>query len=139
MSAYVLLYDGDCAFCRTWVERVARRDRRGRIRFVPFQEIDPASYGIERSALESAMHLVGPGGRVWKGAAAGREIARFLPGWRWAWYALGIPGALPMAQRAYDWAAHRRHRLGCGSAYCRRGHRPLREVPFEKGRIINNC
>lgn len=118
---YTLLYDGDCAFCRTWVERIRRRDPRRRIALVPFQEVDPKSYGLRRSDLEEAMHLVAPGGRIWRGATAAREVLALLPRWRWASWLLRAPGALPIAQRVYDWIARRRHRFACGSGVCRRG------------------
>lgn len=118
---YTLLYDGECAFCRTWVERLRRRDRRHRIALVPFQEIDPTSYGLRRSDLEAAMHLVAPDGRAWRGADAAREMLALLPSWRWASLLLRVPGALPIARRVYDGIARRRHRFDCGSGVCRRG------------------
>lgn len=118
---YTLLYDGECGFCRSWVERIRRRDGRHRIALVPFQEIDPTSYGLRRSDLEAAMHLVAPDGRAWRGADAAREVLALLPGWRWAALLLRVPGALPIARRVYDWIARRRHRFDCGSGVCRRG------------------
>jgi hydrogenase expression/formation protein HypE len=118
-----LLYDGDCAFCRAWVDWIRRHDRGGAIRPVPFQDVDPAAYGLTRAALEEAMHLVAPDGRTWRGAAAAREIVARLPRWRWAAWALRVPGALWVAERVYRWIARRRHRFACGSAVCRRGAR----------------
>jgi predicted DCC family thiol-disulfide oxidoreductase YuxK len=118
--AYTLLYDGDCAFCRAWVERIRVRDTRHRLALVPFQSVDPASYGVRRADLEEAMHLVGPDG-VWRGAAAAREVLALLPRWRWAAWLFRIPFVLPIAQRVYDWIARRRHRRPCGSGVCRRG------------------
>lgn len=120
-ARYALLYDGECGFCRTWVERVRRRDREGRIEPIPFQRVDSKRYGIRRADLEEAMHLVAPDGRVWRGAAAAREVLRLLPGWRWASYALRIPGALAIAERVYRWIARRRHAIPCESGVCRRG------------------
>ncbi len=129
---YRLLYDGDCAFCRGWADWIERRDPRDRIELVPFQEVDAREWGLRRADLESAMYLVGPNGQLWRGAVAARDILAQLPGWRWASWALRWPGALPVAERVYDWVARRRHRLSCGSPYCRRGEKEGPRVRTER-------
>jgi predicted DCC family thiol-disulfide oxidoreductase YuxK len=121
LRTWVLLYDGDCAFCRRQVGFIERHDAEGRIEAVPFQEADLGDYGVTRQAAADAMHLVSPAGDVWSGAAAAREVLKLLRWLRplaWLFY---LPGAMFVAERVYRWIARRRHRFGCGSAVCRRG------------------
>lgn len=121
MERWILLYDGDCEFCRRQVNLVERWDQEGRIEMVPFQLADLASYRVSRAAAAEAMHLVAPAGEVWRGAAAARELMRLLPGgWTLAWL-FRLPGAMYVAERVYRWVARRRHRFGCGSDHCSRG------------------
>jgi predicted DCC family thiol-disulfide oxidoreductase YuxK len=121
MDVWTLIYDGDCQFCRRQVDRLRRRDRRGRIEAVPFQTADLARFGIELPAAEDAMHLVTPTGTVWRGAEAARETFRLLPFARPLVWLFRAPGAMFAAERVYRWVARRRHRFGCDSSVCRRG------------------
>ncbi|MGD2216875.1 MAG: DUF393 domain-containing protein [Gemmatimonadales bacterium] len=121
MSNWTLIYDGDCQFCRRQVNRLRKMDQGRRLETVPFQTADLARHGIERSAAEEAMHLVAPGGTVWRGAEAARELFRLLPFGRPLVWLLKAPGAMFAAERVYRWVARRRHRFGCDSSFCRRG------------------
>jgi len=77
--------------------------------------------GLARPALERAMHLVAPDGRVFVGAEGIAPLLRLLPrGGIWA-APLALPGANRLAGAVYRWVARRRHRLGCASPVCRRG------------------
>lgn len=120
---WTLIYDGDCEFCRRSVGLVDRWDVRDRIDLVPFQSADLERYGIPRSAAEEAMHLLDPGGTVWRGAEAAREMLRLLPGGRPLGWLFRLPGFPALAERVYAWIARRRHRFGCSSDVCRRGSR----------------
>ena len=119
---WTLVFDGQCRFCVAWVNRVRRRDRRGRLRLVPLQ--DEAAWsgvrGLTRASLERAVHLVSPAGRVYAGAAAAGPLLRLLPGGRVVAAPLALPGAERIAAAVYAWIARRRHRLGCGSKACSR-------------------
>lgn len=120
----MLVYDGQCRFCECCVGLVRRWDVAGRVIAVPFQ--DAAAWregpGLSREALETAMHLVSPAGRVYAGAAAAAPLLRLLPG-GWVIAApLGLPGIGRVASAAYRWVARHRHRMGCASPACRRGH-----------------
>lgn len=121
MDDWVLIYDGECEFCRRMIRLVERWDTGDRIRTIPFQSADLSGHEIPRAAAEEAMHLVDPDGRVWRGAIAARELLRALPGGgpiRWLFF---VPGVLPVAERVYSWIARRRHRFGCSSGVCQRG------------------
>lgn len=122
-APWTLLYDGECAFCRRCVALVARWDTHRRVRAIPFQDPDALAGlpPIPRSALEAAMQLVSPKGEVRAGAEAMPAILRLLPAGRAAAWLFGIPGVPFLAAHAYAAVARNRHRLGCGSAACRRG------------------
>lgn len=120
---WTLVYDGDCRFCRRCIALLDGWDRRGRLRFVPFQAEDAlaALPPIAREKLEQAMHLVGPDDVVLAGAAAAPAFLRLLPGGgAFAWL-FAVPGVPWLAARIYRAVARNRHRLGCGSSVCTRG------------------
>src|SRR5215468_4911201 len=104
-----LVYDGSCAFCRRWVERVRRWDRRRRLELVPYQapDLEARFPQLSRAACRQRMHLVDEHGAVFPGAAAGREVLRRLPGgWLWA-LPFRLPGALRVAEPLYVWITRR--------------------------------
>ncbi len=79
--APVLIYDGSCGFCRRWVARLKRWDRRDRVRLLPLQDATAVELsGRPRAELAQAVHLVRPDGAVFAGADAVREVLRYLPG-----------------------------------------------------------
>ncbi len=125
MERPVLLYDGGCGFCRDWVARLARLDRAGRIDALPAERRHdrPSLPSIPDEALDRAMHLVLPDGRVLAGARALPEILRRLPRWRLAAPLFGVPGVGWLADRVYAWVVARRHRFGCGPEGCGLGAR----------------
>jgi predicted DCC family thiol-disulfide oxidoreductase YuxK len=104
--APTLIYDASCTFCRRWVTRLKRWDRRDRLRLLPLQ--DPAAPALARrprEELERAAHLVGPDGEVFAGAAAAREVFAYLPGGWLPRAVLAVPGVMPLAERVYAWVA----------------------------------
>ncbi len=103
-----LIYDGSCGFCRKWVERARRWDRRKVVRILPLQDEDATELtGRPTVSLRQAIHLVRPDGVVFAGAAATREFCRYLPG-GWVVRAAGaIPGVMPVAERVYRYVARR--------------------------------
>lgn len=85
------------------------RDERGLIEARAFQEegvLERA--GVARSRAERYAWLVGPEGRRWRGARAGAQVLRLLPGWGWAGRLLDLPGIRWIAARAYRWIADHR-------------------------------
>lgn len=121
LTAPVLLFDGGCGFCRTWVGRLSRWDRNNRIRMVPAEERNrvPGLPAISDSDLARAMHLVTPDGRVYRGARALAPLLQYLPHGRLLRPLLSIPGVQMVADRVYEQIAANRHRLGCGGSACR--------------------
>jgi lipase maturation factor 1 len=74
----VLIYDGDCNFCKLWIKRW-RQTTRDRVEYVPFQDAAVAKRfpEISRARFEQAVHLILPQGTVFSGAeAAFRTLAQ---------------------------------------------------------------
>lgn len=114
----ILLFDGTCGFCRTWVARLRRWDREGKIDVLPGAErakiagLPP----IDDASLDRAMQLVTPDGRVYPGARALPVLLAYLPWGRALAPLFRLPGVQPAADRVYRWIAARRHRFGCGES-----------------------
>jgi predicted DCC family thiol-disulfide oxidoreductase YuxK len=115
-----LIFDGDCAFCRRAVSFLAKWDKYGRLRFVPFQDAEGLARLplIPRADLEKAMHLVTSDGSVYPGAAAVPVMLRVLRFGRLLSWVFRIPGVPRLAGGIYRIIARNRHRLGCGSSTC---------------------
>jgi predicted DCC family thiol-disulfide oxidoreductase YuxK len=119
----VVLYDGQCAFCRKSVEILRRLDWRDRLLFRNARDrsdwprdLPPLS----EDRLVEEMHLVTPGrDRVFHGFGAFRWMAWRLP---LLWFAaplLYIPGIPQLGQRLYLWIARRRfHLVPCHDGVC---------------------
>jgi len=104
----VLIYDGACGFCRRWVRRLKRLDRRDAIDLVARQEEAATSLsGSSPDELALAVHFVRPDGAVFAGAAAVREAVRCLRGGGLVAGAALLPGVMPVAERVYAWVARR--------------------------------
>lgn len=104
----MLIYDGSCGFCRRWVARAKRLDRRAVVRYVALQDpTAPRVSGRSWEALARAAHFVRPDGMVFAGAAAVREYLRNLPGGWLVRAVSAIPGVMPLAECVYAWIARR--------------------------------
>ena len=67
----LLLWDGDCGFCRRGVLQLERRDRQKAFRAVPYQQAPSPPMTAElREACARAVHVVTPDGRVLRGGRA---------------------------------------------------------------------
>jgi lipase maturation factor 1 len=105
----LLVFDGDCRFCRRWVERW-RAKTGDRVDYRPFQEIidipelqqaDGSWAAIPRESFAESVHLIEPDGTVYIGAEA---VFRSL-GWQ-QWYCL--PGVPSVSEWAYRLVARNR-------------------------------
>src|SRR3954462_10744316 len=65
----LLIYDGDCHFCRRWIERW-RELTRGTVEYEPFQELADRFPEIPRQNFEQAVHFIDTDGSVYRGAEA---------------------------------------------------------------------
>lgn len=102
----ILIYDGSCGFCTRWVARAKRLDVRGVVRVLPLEDPEAQQLsGRPVAALRQAAHFITPDGVVFAGAAAGRELARYLRGGTLVRLVTAVPGFMAIAERAYAWVA----------------------------------
>lgn len=81
---WLVLYDGDCGFCKWLLAGLLRLDRERRLRPVPLQGAAAAALLAELPEEErfASWHLVEPGGPRRSGGAALPALLRLLPGGR---------------------------------------------------------
>jgi len=118
----ILIYDGQCSFCRTQVARLVDRVHPTRIELRSYHDSDALDgiSGVTKAACERAMHLVEPSGRVSAGADAVVRIMHHSRRWRWIALLTWIPGVQAILRWGYARIARRRYRLGnaCENGSC---------------------
>jgi predicted DCC family thiol-disulfide oxidoreductase YuxK len=127
-----LLFDGDCSFCRAWID-YWRRLTGDRVRYTPYQEINPdvdedigsRFPNAQQKELTSAVTLLLPSGEMRRAAYAVFSVLALVPEKRWMlWLYLHIPGFSLVAELAYRMVA--RHR-----SICHWATRALWGIPIE--------
>jgi len=111
VSAWYLIYDDNCPFCRGWIERVKRLDRNGLVRLAPLSN-PPANMAIkspDKEALMREIHLVSPDGDLFKGADAVSRLAVMFPRTRLAGVILSAPVIRIFARYVYRVVARWRY------------------------------
>ncbi len=115
MSRAVLIYDGDCGFCRGGKDWIERNAVEGAFEFLPCQSDERRSRFplVPEEACMGAMQLVLPDGKVLAGDKAIPEILSRLKRWRWLSVLFKIPGVSLLAPHVYGWVAKNRYRISC--------------------------
>ena len=105
----ILIFDGECGFCRLWIERWRARTGDA-IEYAPYQEAAGRYPEIPREAFERSVVYVEPEGAVWSGAAAAvRFLASVPSGRKWLTLYGRLPGFAGIAEAIYAYiAGHRR-------------------------------
>jgi predicted DCC family thiol-disulfide oxidoreductase YuxK len=104
----LLIFDGECGFCRVWVEHWKRLTGE-RVRYAPFQEVGERFPQVSRDEFASAVKLILPDGEVRSGAHAVFTVLASFPDKRWLlWVYEHLPGADTLCEAAYRLIA--RHR-----------------------------
>ncbi len=111
MTGGVLIFDGECGFCRRSV-RIMRTRIRNHPEVVAYQSADLESFGLTREQCAQAVQYADRSGRVSSGADA---VARVLVDAGLPWSPLGrlmlLPGIIHVARAAYRWVAANRRRF----------------------------
>jgi predicted DCC family thiol-disulfide oxidoreductase YuxK len=107
-SKALLVYDGDCGFCKLWIARW-RETTAGAVDYEELQQAAARFPEVPRTAFEHAVKLIETDGRVFSGAEAvyrslGRGRGRGLGRWSFE----HVPGFAPVSNFAYAFIA--RHR-----------------------------
>ena len=102
----IVVYDGACGICQTFVSWLVRLDRGQCLSLVAYQKIDPNELPVVRSPvmMQQAMQLIDSQGRQYSGARAVFEAFRRLPG---IW---GLVGTV-FANSIMSWLAEPFYRL----------------------------
>jgi predicted DCC family thiol-disulfide oxidoreductase YuxK len=104
----VLVFDGDCTFCRRWAER-GRRLLAGRVDFQPWQAVARAYPEIPVADFQRGVQFIAPDGQVWNNAAAALHALAMRPRWGWVLGAYDrVPGVAPLTEALYRFVANHR-------------------------------
>ena len=96
-----LFWDGDCHFCRGWVERW-NKTTRDAVDYIPFQQIGDRFAEIPRSELERAATLVETDGATYSGAQAVFRALRCRSSRKWlSWSYQHVPGFAAISELIY--------------------------------------
>lgn len=107
----LLVFDGDCGFCRRWIRRMRAWFRR-HPDAVAWQHADLVALGLTEQQCREAVQFVDASGRVWSGGDAAAQVLR-VAGFPYsvAGGVMLLPVVKSIAQRAYKWVANNRHRF----------------------------
>lgn len=107
----ILVYDGDCSFCRLWIDRWRALTGDG-VRYAPFQEVAGKFPEIPRDAFVRAVQLILPDGSVLSAAHAVFRTLAFTPRRTWMlWLYEHFPGVAIVAEFSYRFVARHRSPL----------------------------
>lgn len=108
----VLIYDGDCGFCRGWILRWESVFR-GRVTCAPYQEVAEQFPEISPQRFDRSIQFIEPDGRVSEGAEAVFRALAYDESTRWPlWVYLHVLGFAPVAEWIYRFVADRRSATG---------------------------
>jgi predicted DCC family thiol-disulfide oxidoreductase YuxK len=118
--SWVLLFDGDCAFCSRSVRLIAHFDALEKISFAPLQGGFSRQHGLTGYAAEKVGTLVllrESDGKILTRSDALIQIARILGGW-WCFFSLAVLIPRPLRDGVYRWIASNRYRFMGAYATC---------------------
>ena len=113
-----LVYDGDCGFCTTVAEHVAKRSLTP-LTITPWQFADLPALGLTSERAASQSWLVTEDG-LFGGAESFAELMRIQgdPFHRLVAWTMRVRGIRRLCAWGYTWVANNRHRLPGGTPAC---------------------
>jgi predicted DCC family thiol-disulfide oxidoreductase YuxK len=78
----LLVWDGDCGFCRAWIARWQRATG-DRVEYAPYQAAASQFPGIPLERFKRSVQLIEPGDRLSQGAEAVFRALAYAPGGGW--------------------------------------------------------
>lgn len=121
-SRPLIIYDGECNFCRRQVQRLQQRDRAMQFEYAARQleGLDARFPLLASSDFNTGMRLIDPQGQIFVGADAAYEIARRLPGYRRIAWLYRLPVFHQFAKAGYALVARYRYKLAgkCEDGAC---------------------
>jgi predicted DCC family thiol-disulfide oxidoreductase YuxK len=101
-----LVFDGDCGFCRLWIERY-RSATGDKVAYEPYQTAAAHHRDVPREAFAKSIHLFEPG-RTTRAAEAAFRAFSYAPGFSWLPKVYAAPLVAPLSEAAYRFIAARR-------------------------------
>src|SRR5204862_5607529 len=109
----LLIWDGECHFCRRWIERW-REITGDQVDYETSQQVGDRFPEISRAQFERAVVLIETDGAIFTGAEAVFRSLRCRSSKRWlAWSYYHVPGFAPITEGLYKFIAMNR-RLASG-------------------------
>ncbi|MCH7562890.1 MAG: DUF393 domain-containing protein, partial [Gemmatimonadetes bacterium] len=104
----LLIFDGDCTFCRRWIARWQGLTGERTV-YAPYQEAGAQYPEIPFKAFETSVQFITSEGNVFSGAEAVFQTLAYGAGKKWPlWLYQKIPGVAPVTEWFYGVVA--RHR-----------------------------
>ncbi|MCK5933814.1 MAG: DUF393 domain-containing protein [Fulvimarina manganoxydans] len=100
MPKLTVWYDGACPLCLREIALMRRLDRRGAIRFVNLEQVEPAACPLDKGELLARFHAE-ENGKVMSGAEAFAAVWRAIPLLRPLGLVFRGPRALDLLDRLY--------------------------------------
>lgn len=122
-EADVVIWDGQCNFCRAQVERLHRLDS-GKLVYLSLHDprVQQLCPDLSRDQLLEQMWVVTKDHQQFGGADAGRYLSRQLPKLWWLMPLLHLPFSMPLWRWLYRQIALRRYKISgrkCDSDSCK--------------------
>ena len=104
----LMIWDGDCYFCKRWVERW-REITAGKVDYAPYQEAAARFPEIPVEQFKRAVAFMEPDGEAFSAAEAVYRSLRYRSSRQWlAWSYDHVPGFAAISEIAYKLIAHNR-------------------------------
>jgi predicted DCC family thiol-disulfide oxidoreductase YuxK len=119
---HIVLYDSECPLCTFQMRVLSWLDWTNCLALVPLSDplAQQAAPSIEREDLQSAIHCITTGGKIYRGARCIRFVGMRLPLLVPVALFLWIPGVIQIAEVIYQWVSRNRLLLsrvfGCKDA-----------------------
>ena len=108
VSKPLLIFDGDCGFCRFYVE-YWRRMTGDSVDYAPFQKTAQDFPEIPIENFQRSVQLIEPSGAVSSAAEAVFRLVALVPGYGWPlWMYRKVPGFAAVSENAYRTVAGHR-------------------------------
>lgn len=103
----MLVYDGDCSFCKYWVNRW-RRKTGNKVKYTPFQELPEEFRGTTHAQFRKSVYLFTKYGQRLHGAEAVAALLHLSGHSTWNWLYHRLPLAGKVAEGGYRLVADNR-------------------------------
>ena len=113
MRQWYLIYDDYCNICNLGVEKVKKLDKAKLVKLAPLSNPQvPSEIKLpSKEAMQKHMHLISPGGEIFKGADALARLMTIFPNSRILGKIVSFPVFRPFARLIYAIVARNRMKL----------------------------